>query len=147
MKLQLFQLMTELNHSFDELIAGLAKLESIPFFQRELIRHARSDVEIARVYANREFFDNYEKIVEDDAKWAYRFQRRFNEKLKDRDDIYLEVKTSEERRKRKGLPPRVVVLPDWDMSDEDRYDEDQARRRTGARAKKRRTQPQSKGTR
>lgn len=147
MKLQLFQQMVELNRSFDDLIASLAKLESIPFFQRELIRHARSDVEIACVYANREFFDNFEKIVEDDARWAYRFQRKFNEKLKDRDDIYLEVKSSEERRKRKGLPPRVVILPDWDMSDEDRHDQDQARQRTRANAKKRRTQPQSKGVR
>jgi hypothetical protein len=147
MKLHLFQQITELNHSFDELIAGLTKLESIPFFQRELIRHARSDVEIACVYTNREFFDNFEKIVEDDARWAYRFQRKFSQRLKDRDDIYLEVKSSEERRRRKGLPPRVVILPDWDMSDEDRFDEDQARRRTRTEAKKRRTKPQSKGVR
>jgi len=147
MKLQLFQQIVELNNSFDELIARLANLESIPFFQRELIRHARSDVEIARVYANRELFDNFEKIVEDDAKWAYRFQRDFDKKLKDRDDIYLEVKTSEERRKRKGLPPRVVILPDWDMSDEDRYDGEQARRRARTGSKKRRTQPNSKGVR
>jgi integrase len=49
--------------------------------------------------------------VEDDARWAYRFQRKFSEKLKDRDDIYhLEVKSSEERRKSKGLPPRVVSV-------------------------------------
>ena len=147
MKLQLFQQIVGLNHSFDELIAGLAKLESIPFFQRELIRYARSDVEIARVYANREFSDNFEKIVEDDARWAYRFQRDFDKKLKDRDDIYLEVKSSEERRKCKGLPPRVLILPDWDLSDEDRLDEDQARRRTRAGAGKRRAQPQSKGVR
>lgn len=147
MKLHLFQQITELNHLFDELIVGLAKLESIPFFQRELIRHARSDVEIARVYANREFFDNFEKIVEDDARWAYRFQRRFSEKLKDRDDIYLEVKSSEERRKRKGLPPRVVILPNWDMSDEDRYDEAQPKRRAKTTSEKRRSQPKTKGAR
>jgi hypothetical protein len=139
MKLQLFQQIVELNHSFDKLIAGLAKLESIPFFQRELIRHARSDVEIARVYANREFFDNFEKIVEDDAKWAYRFQRAFDEKLKDRDDIYLEIRSSEERRKRKGLPPRVVILPDWDMSDEDHFDETRARQRKSLVPKRSRT--------
>ena len=145
MKLVLFQQILEVNQLFDRLRSGLAKLESIPFFQREIIRHALSDVEIARVYANREFFDNFEKIVEDDAKWAYRFQRDFDKKLKDRDDVYLEVKSSEERRKRKGLPPRVVILPDWDMSDEDRYDGDQARRRTRTGAKKRRTQSQSKG--
>ena len=147
MKLALFHRILELNQLFDRLTAGLERLESVSFFQRDLIQHARSDVEIARVYANLEFFDNFEKIVEDDARWAYRFQRKFSEKLKDLDDIYLEVKSSEERRKRKGLPPRVVILPDWDMSDEDRYDEDQARRRTRTGAKKRRTQPQSKGVR
>ena len=114
MKLALFQQIVELNQSFDHLIAGLTKLESVPFFQRDLIQHARSDVEIARVYANREFFDNFEEIVENDAKWAYRFQRAYDAKLKDRDDIYLEIRNSEERRKRKGLPSRVVILPDWD---------------------------------
>jgi hypothetical protein len=74
------------------------------------------------IYANREFFDNFENIVEDDAKWAYRFQRRFDEKLKDRDDVYLEVRDAERRRKRKGLPPRIVILPNWATSDEDRLD-------------------------
>jgi len=147
MKLPLFQQMVDLNRSFDQVVAGLQRLQDVPFFQHDLIRHALSDVEVARVYANREFFDNFEKIVEDDARWAYRFQRKFSEKLKDRDDIYLEVKSSEERRKRKRLPPRVVILPDWDMSDEDRYDEDHARRRTRAGAKKRRRQPHSKGVR
>jgi hypothetical protein len=136
MKLPLFQQMVELNRSFNQVLAGLQLLQTEPFFQRDLIRHALSDVEIARVYANREFFDNFEKIVEDDAKWAYRLQRNFSEKLKDRDDIYLEVKTSEERRKRKGLSPRVIILPDWDMSDEDRYDEEQARRRTKVAVKR-----------
>ena len=145
MKLALFQQILELNQLFDRLRSGLERLESVSFFQRDLIQHARSDVEIARVYANREFFDNFEKIVEDDAKWAYRFQRDFDKKLKDRDDTYLEVKTSEERRKRKGLPPRVLILPDWDMFDEDRYDEVQARRKTRLGAKKRRARPQSKG--
>jgi len=111
MKLPVFQQMVELNRSFDEVAAGLQRLQSVSFFQRDLICHALSDVEIAGVYANREFFDNFEKIVEDDAKWAYRFQRKFDQQLKDRGDIYLEVKTSEERRKRKGLAPRVVILP------------------------------------
>jgi hypothetical protein len=145
MKLPLFPQMVELNRSFDEVAAGLRELESVPFFQRELIHHALSDVEIARVYANREFFDNFEKIVEDDARWAYKFQRGFNEKLKDRDDIYLEVKTSEERRKRKGLAPRVVILPDWDMSDEDRYHERHAQRRSRTSPKKRQRRSQPRG--
>jgi len=144
MKLKLFQQITELNQSVDQLMAGLAKLESVPFFQRDLIQHARSEIEIARVSANREFFDNFEKIVEDDAKWAYRFQRDFDKKLKDRDDIYLEVRDSEQRRKRKGLPPRVVILPDWNWSDEDRYDEKHKQRRKKSASKRHRDERTAK---
>lgn len=147
MRLPLFQQMVDLNRSFDEVAASLQRLQSVPFFQRDLIRHALSDVEIARVYANREFFDNFEKIVEDDARWAYRFQRKFDQKLKDRDDIYLEVKASEERRKRKGLAPRVVILPDWDMSDEDRYDEKHAKRQSRRSPKKSHRRSQPRGAR
>jgi hypothetical protein len=138
MKLGLFQLIVELNQSFERVIAGLDRLKHVPFFQTDLIQHARSDVEIARVYANREFFDNFETIVENDAKWAYKFQRDFDHKLKDPDDIYLEVRDSEQRRKRKGLPPRVVILPNWDMSDEDRLDQERSTRRKSARARRRR---------
>lgn len=138
MKLGLFQQIVELNQSFERVIAGLDRLKCVPFFQTDLIQHARSDVEIARVYTNREFFDNFEAIVENDAKWAYKFQRNFDRKLKDPDDIYLEVRDAEQRRKRKGLPPRVVILPNWDISDEDRYDEEQCTRRKGAEARRRR---------
>ena len=52
-----------------------------------------------------------------------------NKKIKDPDDIYLEIKDSEERRKKKGLPPRLVILPGWDLSDEERYDQEQAKKR------------------
>ena len=138
MKLGLFERIVDLNKLFDRLLVSVKRLESVPFFQRDLIRHARSDVEIARVYANREFFDNFEVIVESDAKWAHKFQHDFHQTLRDRDDIYLEVRDSEERRKRKGLPPRVVILPNWDMSDEDRSDEEQSARRKHALARRRR---------
>jgi hypothetical protein len=39
-------------------------------------------VESARVAANREFFDNFDEIVENDAVWAYKFQREYDKKIK-----------------------------------------------------------------
>jgi hypothetical protein len=106
----------------------------------------------ARVDTNREFFDNFDEIVENDAVWAYKFQREYNKKIKDPDDIYLEIKDSEERRKKKGLPPRLVILPGWDMSDEERYDEEQAKKRKrvgnkGQKTTKRRKSRHSKPSR
>jgi len=129
MNVRLFQELMELNLAFEQVLQCLQRMEKVQLFHSDIIRYARADVESARVDANREFFDNFDEIVEDDAVWAYKFQREYNKRIKDPDDIYLEIKDSEERRKRKGLPPRLVILPGWDMSDEERYDEEQAKKR------------------
>jgi hypothetical protein len=138
MNLRLFQELTDLNLAFERVIHGLRHMEKVRIFHADIIRNARADVESARVDANREFFDNFDDIVEIDAVWAYKFQREYNRKIKDPDDIYLEIKDAEERRKKKGLPPRLLVLPGWDMSDEERYDEEQAKKRKRAASKGRR---------
>ncbi|MGH9736627.1 MAG: hypothetical protein ACRD8A_18820 [Candidatus Acidiferrales bacterium] len=139
MNLRLFQELMDLNLVFERVIQGLRRLEKVRLFNSEIIRYARADVESARVDANREFFDNFDDIVENDAAWAYKFQRDYNRKIKDPDDIYLEIKDSEERRKKKGLSPRLVILPGWDMSDEERYDEEQAKKPKRVASKRRRS--------
>src|SRR5208283_1935464 len=129
MNLRLFQELMELNLAFDQVIRGLQRMEKVRLFHSDIVRYARAHVESARVDANREFFDNFDEIVEDDAAWAYKFQREYNKKIKD----------PEERRKKKGLPLRLVILPGWDMSDEERYDELQAkkkRKRVGSGSQK-----------
>ena len=136
MKLALFRELADLNRAFEEVIRGLERMEKVGHFQRDLIRYARADVETARVDANREFFDNFEALVEDDASWAYRFQREYKQKTKDPDDIYFDIKDSEERRKKKGLPPRIVILPNWEFNDEERYDEEQAAKKKRSARKK-----------
>ena len=128
MNLRLFQELMELNLAFEQVIRGLQRMEKARLFHGEIVRSARAGVESARVDANREFFDNFDEIVENDALWAYKFRREYNKKTKDPDDIYLEIKDSEERRKKKRLPQRLIILPGWDMSDEERYDEARAKK-------------------
>jgi hypothetical protein len=147
MNLRLFQELMELNLAFEQVIRGLQRMEKVRLFHSDIVRYARADVESARVDANREFFDNFDEIVENDAVWAYKFQRDYNRKIKDPDDIYLEIKSSEERRKKKGLPPRLVVLPGWDMSDEERYDEERAKKRKRAGNKGQQTAKNRKSNR
>src|SRR5580692_10434522 len=150
MKLALFQELLDLNLAFEQVMRGLLRLERVRAFNTEQIRGARAEVETARVDANREFFDSFADLVEDDASWAYKFQREYKEKTKDLDDIYFDIKDSEERRKKKGLPPRLLILPGWDISDEDRYDEEQNKRAAKKEAgaiKRRRTSPATNKTR
>jgi hypothetical protein len=132
MKLQLFQDVLDFNRAFDHVILGLQRLEEIRFFRSRELRYARAKVESAQVEANREFFENFHSIVESDARWAFRYRRDYNRRLKDPFDLYLEIKAREEVRREKGLSPRVVLLPGWDKDDEQRYDKKQARRRKRA---------------
>ena len=136
MKLALFQEVLDLNQAFEQVIRGLTKLEKVRAFSTEQIRRVRAEVETARVDVNREFFDSFEELVEDDASWAYRFQREYDQKTKDQDDVYFDIKDAEERRKKKGLPPRVAILPGWDVGDEDRYDEEQTEKKQRAARKR-----------
>ena len=136
MKLRLFQELIELNQAFDHVLRGLQRMEKPHFFQDEIIRYARAEVEGARVDANREFFDNFDRIVEGDARWAYRFQREYDRKGADVEDLYIEIKEREETRRKKGLPPRMKILPNWDLQDEERYDEARAARRSAKRRQK-----------
>lgn len=93
MNLRLFQELMDLNLAFEQVIQGLQRLERVRLFNSEIIRYARADVESARVDANREFFDNFDDIAENDAVWAYKFRRDYNRKIKDPDDIYLEIRS------------------------------------------------------
>ncbi len=139
MKLALSQEVLDLNQAFEQMMRGLTKLERVRAFNTEQIRRVRAAVETARVDANREFFDSFEELVEDDASWAYKFQREYNQKTNDPDDVYFDINDAEERREKKGLPPRVAILPDWDMSDEERYEAEQAeKKKQAARKTKRR---------
>jgi hypothetical protein len=129
----------DLNQAFEQVLRGLEGMEKVPLFHSEELRYARAEVESARVQANREFFDQFDEIVEKGAVWAYKFRRAYDQKTKDPFDFYLEIKQREEARKKKGLPPRVVLLPDWDKDDEERYDEERAKKRKRRANKRRKT--------
>jgi hypothetical protein len=142
-KLHLFQELFDLNQAFEKVIRGLGRMEKVTLFDREQLRYTRAEVEGARVDANREFFEKFEEIVEKDAEWAYEFCREYERKTKDPFDFYLEIKEREEVRRKKGLPPRVVLLPDWDKDDEQRYDEEQAKKRAASKRRNAARKPKS----
>lgn len=135
-KLHLLQELLDLNQAFENVIRGLGRMEKVTLFDQEQLRYTRAEVESSRVDANREFFDKFEEIVEKDAEWAYEFCRAYDRKTKDPFDFYLEIKEREEARRKKGLPPRVVLLPDWDKDDEQRYDEEHAKKRATNKRRK-----------
>ena len=135
MKLILLQELVALNQAFENVVCGLERMEKVALFDKEQLRYSRAEVESARVDANREFFDKFGEIVEKDAEWAHQFCQAYDQKSKDPFDLYLEIKEREEARRKKGRPPRAVLLPDWDKDDEQGYydDNDAKKRATNKR--------------
>jgi hypothetical protein len=117
-KLELMREFFDLSQAFEQVLRGLQSMERVPFFQTESLRCARAEVEAARVDASREFFDNFGKIVENDARWAYKFHRDYKRRTQDPFDFYLELKEREDIRRKKGLPLRAILLPGWDQDDD-----------------------------
>lgn len=143
MNMRLFQEIFELNQAFEGVIECLQRMEKVRYLTREVARETRAEVVLIQVDFNRQFFDKFDEVFEKDEGWACEFTNACREKRIDPDDAYLEIRRREEMRKEKGLPPRVSLLPDWDMGDERRYDEDQAERRKRlARKRRKRGRPQ-----
>jgi hypothetical protein len=135
-RLTLLQQLLDLNQAFENVVRGIERMEKVTLFDKEQLRYTRAEIETARADANREFFDKFGEMVEKDAKWAYKLCQEYDRKTKDPFDLYLEIKDREEARRKKGLPPRVVLLPDWDKDDEERQDRQQAEKRPAKHRKK-----------
>jgi hypothetical protein len=135
MKIRLFQELLALREEFGHVIHGLERTDQEPTYKKEMIRWAKAHVQSAQVEANRQFFEEFDAIVENDAIGAYKFDHR--KRVTDADDIYLEIKQREEARKAKGLFPRVAILPNWDFGDEKRYEEEQPEKKKRAANRRR----------
>jgi hypothetical protein len=128
-KLDLMREFLDLNQAFKQVIQSLERMEKVPFFQGESIRYAQAEVETACVDANRELFDHFAEIIENDARWAYKFRREYDRATRDPFGFYLELKEREDARKKRGLPPRAVLLPGWDEDDDEQSRECSANKR------------------
>jgi hypothetical protein len=84
------------------------------------------------------------------AHWG-RIHRRDEMRIKDPDDVYLDVEEREELRKKKGLPPRVIILP-WSYEEEEkllaakRSEAKKSRKQNQRTTKSPPAQPLKKGT-
>jgi hypothetical protein len=144
MNLQLLQEVFELNQAFERVITGLKRMEKVSFLQAAMVREDCAEVVLTQIDFNRLFFADFHKDYERDEKWAADFQRACLAKRCDPEDDYIGVRQREEERKKKGLPPRVVFLPDWDMRDEQRYDETERRKKAAKKRRKNIPKPKPK---
>jgi hypothetical protein len=112
-------------------------MEQEPTYKKGMIRWAKAHVQSAQVEANRQFFSEFDAIVENDEMEAHKFQHDHRKRVTDPDAFYLEIRQREQACKAKGLPLGVVILPAWVYNDEKRHEEDHAEKKKHAASRRR----------
>jgi hypothetical protein len=111
MNTELLHDMYELNQAFDRVIGGLKRIETTTFALPDAVREWGAQIVTIQVEANRDFLDKVDATLQDEEARACKFLREYKERQGNREDVYVNVERREAARKKKGLPPRVTLLP------------------------------------
>lgn len=136
-KLRIYESLFLLNQAVDHVVALLRGMEKLPFADKESVQSAVAEVEEVRCDMNADFVEHLADSERHDEGRFWKQRRAYEKKWKDPDDVYLNVEEREEKRKKKGLPPRVGVIPHSAVAaKEERWEAQQERKKQ--RASKRR---------
>jgi hypothetical protein len=133
-----YEILAMLERHFEESVILLKQLTTCRGQRSDILIPLSNELRYVRAQIGYEVTEQASDFEMERAHHWGRIHRRFEEWLKDPDDIYLQVEEREEQRKRKGLAPRVIILP-WSYEEEEKL---VATKRAEAR-KKRKQKPEA----
>jgi len=137
-KLHIYEYLFLLNQKLQETVQILRRLEKCPWLRRDFLRSFQIEVEDLRAQTNFEVIEHMSDREQHD--WAYfgKLRREWNRQFEDPDDVYLMAEQREEERRKKGLPPRLGIIPHEAIAaEETRLEAEQGRKkRRGWKARK-----------
>jgi hypothetical protein len=117
-KLRIYESRFLLNEGIDHVIALLYAMQKLPFAGKRSIQCAIVDIEKVRCDMNAECTERLADNKRFDEGRFWKRRRDFERKWRDPDDVYIDVQRREEERKKRGLPPRLGVLPHSAVTEE-----------------------------
>jgi hypothetical protein len=135
-KLRIYESLFLLNERVDHVIALLRSMGKLPCADKESVQCAIVEIEEVRCDMNADITEHLADSERLDEGRFWKQRREFEKKWRDPDDVYIDVERREEERKKRGLPPRLGVLPHSAVAEEDQPWEAE-QERTKERPKKR----------
>ena len=114
-----YEILAMLERHFEESVTLLKQLTTCPGQRSDILIPLSNELRYMRAQIGYQVTEQASGFEMECADHWGRIHRRFEEWLKDPDDIYLYVEEREEQRKKKGLAPRVIILP-WSYEEEAR---------------------------
>ena len=110
-KLRFYESLFLLNQSVDQVAVALRRMMAFPFARKDSLQCAHDEVEEVRAGVNADFIEGLGDRERLDAARFWRRRRAYEKKLEDPDDVYINVERREKDRKKRGLPPRIGLIP------------------------------------
>jgi hypothetical protein len=119
-KLCFYESLLAWNQGVDQLVATLRGMEKFPFARKTPLQCAQAEIEEVRSDVNADFMEQLAECELKDAGRFWKQRRAYERKREDPDDVYFEVQHREEERKKQGLPPRLGIVPNSALADEEK---------------------------
>ena len=142
-----YEILAMLEGHLEESVTLLKQLTACPGQRSDILIPLSNELRYVRAQIGYEVTEQASDFEMERADRWGRIHRRFEEWLKDPDDIYLHVEEREEQRKKKGLAPRVIILP-WSYEAEERLlaaKRAEARKKRKQKSKATASKPPAKG--
>jgi hypothetical protein len=118
-KLRIYETLFLLNQGVDHVVAILRGMEQFSFADKGSLRSAQAEIEEVRADMNADFVEHLADSERFDEGRFWKLRRAYEKKWQDPDDVYVDVGRREEERKKRGLPPRVGVVPHSAVAEEE----------------------------
>jgi len=132
-KLRIYETLFLLNQGMDHVIAMLRNMEKLPLADKESLESAVVEIEEVRCEVNADLTEKLAESERFDEGRFWKQRRDFENKWRDPDDVYIDVQRREEERKKKGLPPRLGVLPHSLVAEEQKLEIEQEHKKQPAK--------------
>ena len=123
-----------LNQKLQETVQILKQLEKCSWLRPDFLRSFQVEVEDLRAQTNFEVLEQMSDREQHD--WAHfgKLRREWDRQFEDPDDVYLKTEQREEERRKRGLPPRLGIIPHEAIAaEETRLDAEQRREKSRGR--------------
>jgi hypothetical protein len=114
-----YELLALLDRNLRESINLFKQLAECPGQRSDVLTPLSNEVQYVRAQAGFEVTTEASDFEQVQATQWGRIHRKYEIRLKDPDDVFLDAEERDERRKKRGLPPRIVILP-WSAEEEEK---------------------------
>src|SRR6266436_5327327 len=111
MRFPVYELLYTLNRNLQEIVGILEQIKTSPGIPRDKFEAYQVEIQHLRSEATQDVLEIMNDAELDEAAKLDRKRRAYTDSIRDLDDVYFEVQSREEERRKQGLPPLIGVLP------------------------------------